>query len=221
MLFRSVQGFPVYYEDRLGLRLQLCQNPAFCLFALPNPAAPMVFPTNYSAEQFYYHVGTTGAGAAGALMIYEHGLEGTFVSGVPTPGEQIVFSRFRLRLTGLTNGATYTVTHPYGTVNYVAGVDARLPGEINVTVDIGATAGAFNLALAGNVGPFLVPLGYVTGLPGTFIGDAVTEGPVQGSPFGTNFLRVDGPGVGAAFPANAVSATRVQWNNFEIGRAHV
>ena len=22
-----VQGFPVYYEDRLGLRLQLCQNP--------------------------------------------------------------------------------------------------------------------------------------------------------------------------------------------------
>ena len=210
-----VQGFPMYYEDRLGLRLQLCQNPAFCLFARPNPALPMAFPTNYSGEQFYYHVGTTGAGAPGALLTYEHALEATFVSGEPTAGEQIVFSRFRLRVTGLTNGSTYTVTHPYGTVNYVAGVDGG-PGEINVTVDIGPTAGAFNLALAGNVGPFLVPLGYVTGLPGSYIGDAVTEGPVQGSPFGTNYLRIDGQGIGASFPANAVSATRVQWNNFAL-----
>ena len=133
-----------------------------------------------------------------------------------TPGDQVVFSRFRIRMTGLTNGASYTITHPYGTVTYIAGVNGRAPNEINVTVDVGATPLAFNLALAGNVGPFLVPLGYVQGLPGSFISNAVTEGPVQGSPFGTNFLRVDGPGVGLAFPANAVNANRAQWNNFAL-----
>jgi hypothetical protein len=197
------------------MRLQLCQNPAFCLFGLPNPALPMVFPTNYADEQFYFHVAGGGAGAAGAQVLYEHALEAAFVNGAPAAGEQMVFSRFRLRVTGLTNGATYTVTHPYGTATFVAGVDG-LPGEINVTNDIGTVAGGFNLALGGNVGPFLVPLGYVAGLPGSFISDAVTEGPIQGSPFGTNFLRIDGPGLGAAFPANAVSATRVQWNNFAL-----
>ena len=170
-----VDQFPIYYQDRLGMRLQLCRNPAFCLFALPNPAAPMVFPTNYALEQFYFHVGTTGTGAPGALMVYQHALEGTFLNGTVTPGDQVVFSRFRIRMTGLTNGASYTITHPYGTVTYIAGVNGRAPNEINVTVDVGATPLAFNLALAGNVGPFLVPLGYVQGLPGSFIGNAVTE----------------------------------------------
>jgi hypothetical protein len=208
--------FPLFYEDRNGLRLQLCRTPAMCLYALPNPAAPMVFPTNYSGEQFYYHVGTSGTGIAGALLLYEHALEATFLNGTPVDGDQMVFSRFRLRITGLLDGASYTVTHPYGTNTYVAGADARLPGEINVTVDIGATPLSFALALAGNVGPFLVPLGYRAGLPGTFIGDAVTEGPVQGSPFGTNFLRVDGPSIGFAFPANAINNNSIQLNNFSL-----
>jgi hypothetical protein len=70
--------------------------------------------------------------------------------------------------------------------------------------------------LNGNVGPFLVPANYTIGAPGTFISDAVTEVPVRGSPFGTNFLRIAGPGIGSAFPANALSPDLAQWNNFTV-----
>ena len=212
-----VQGYPLWYEDRLGMRLQLCQTPGVCLLAIPNPTQPLSLPSNYPDEQFYYHVGTVSLGIAGALLSYEHALEAAFLNGAVAAGDQVVFSRFRLRITGLVNGATYAVTHPYGSVNYIAGVDGPLPGTINVTVDIGiGAAGQFGLALNGNVGPFLVPANYTPGAPGTFISDAVTEGPVRGSPFGTNFLRVAGPGIGGAFPANALSPDLAQWNNFSV-----
>ena len=57
------QGFPQYYGDANGLRLRLCQDPNVCFFALPNPAAPLRFPTsptdplaNYPDEQFYWGI---------------------------------------------------------------------------------------------------------------------------------------------------------------------
>lgn len=208
-------GYPVYYQDANGMRLQLCQDPGLCFYALPNPLLPASFPDNYPDEQFYYAIETVAAGN-GAALRYGQALEAAFAGGAPAAGDQMVFTRFRLRVTGLTGGASYTVTYPYGQQTFVAGVDGALGNDINVTQDVGTVAGNFGLALGGGVGPFVTPLGFAGTAPGTFISDGATETLVQGSPFGTNFLRVDGPGIGALFPANAVAADSVQFDTFVI-----
>src|SRR5262249_46654458 len=138
-----VGGFPQYYEDSTGLRLQLCQDPARCFFALPNPALPLAFPTNFPDEQIYWALNGDMTGATGAKAIFVLALEAAFVNGVPEAGQQMVFARTRIRITGLTDGATYVITHPYGTMTVVAGVDGPLPGTVNVTNDVGTVAGAF------------------------------------------------------------------------------
>ncbi len=218
-----VEGFPHYYADANGLRLKLCQDPGVCFFVLPNPTAPLHFPTavgdpaeNYPDEQFYWACNGELTGPS-ARMIYISALEAAFVNGIVEIGQQMVFTRLRMRLTGLVDGASYTITHPYGVETLTAGVDGPLPGTINITDDVGAgAAGVFNLALNGNVGPFLVPLGFLNGGPGSFIADGATATQVQGSPFGTNFLRIQGPNAGLLFPANAIDANTAQLNEFVL-----
>src|SRR5213079_7154 len=93
----------------------------------------------------------------------------------------------------------YTITHPYGTdtVNVPsAGARGR------TTTDIGCLVAAsgpcdFAAAMAGRYGPFVTPAPGAAAPPAGFIGDAVTEVPVIGSPLGTNFFRVEGPGLPA------------------------
>lgn len=208
-------GYPVYYQDANGMRLQLCRDPGLCFYALPNPLLPASFPTNYPDEQFYYAIEAVAAGN-GASLRYGQALEAAFANGAPAAGDQMVFSRFRLRITGLTAGSSYTVTYPYGQQTFVAGVDGALGNDINVTQDVGTVAGQFQVALGGSVGPFVTPLGFAATLPGTFISDGATETLVQGSPLGTNYLRVDGPGVGGLFPTLALSADSIQINSFVI-----
>src|SRR5262249_28769188 len=52
-----VNGFPQFYRDGTGLTLAPCLDfvcdPAL---ALPDPAAPVVFPTNFPDEFFYHRV---------------------------------------------------------------------------------------------------------------------------------------------------------------------
>src|SRR5262245_58461279 len=108
-----VSGFPNYYTDANGLRLGLCQNLALCGFALPNPVLPLSFPTNYPVEQFYW--GATGdMPGTTARVLYFSALEASFAGGVVAAGQQMVFTRFRLRASGLVDGGIYTITHPYG-----------------------------------------------------------------------------------------------------------
>lgn len=178
-----VGGYPLYYEDANGLRLQLCQDPNVCLFALPNPALPLTFPTNFPDEQFYWAVAGDMAGTGGASVFYENALEAAFLNGVVVQGEQAVFTRFRLRANGLQANTAYQVTWPYGTQSFTT----DNLGEINFTDDVGFAALQFDLALAGNVGPFLTPVGFNSRQPGVFIADANILVPVQGSPLGTNY----------------------------------
>lgn len=215
------EGYPQYYGDANGLRLRLCQDPNVCFYELPNPALPAHFPTsptdpatNYPDEQFYWAANGDMTGPA-ASALYVSAVEAAFVNGTVEIGQQMVFTRLRIRVTGLVDGATYTITHPYGVQTLVAGVDGPLPGTINITEDVGAgAAGAFGLAQNGNVGPFLVPLGFVNGGPGSFIADGATATQVQGSPLGTNFLRIAGPNAGLLFPGNAIDANTAQSNEF-------
>lgn len=208
-------GYPLYFEDSNGVRLGLCTDPNLCFWVLPDGSLPASFPTNWPDEGFYF--AAQGAMTGAATLSYMGALEAAFSQGSVAVGDQIVFTRIRIRATGLVNGATYTITHPYGTEIQVAGASG-LPGTINVTHDVGIGApGDFSLALKGNVGPFLTTLGFSgAGSPGAFVGDGASEVPVQGSPFGTNYLRIDGPGADTLFPANARGAGRAQIDTFVL-----
>jgi hypothetical protein len=111
-----------------------------------------------------------------------------------------VFARFRLRVNGgLTPGATYTVTYPFGVRTFIASAT----GTINFTEDQGCgltpPACDFSSPLPStNVGPFLKWDATAPAPPAGFIGDANATHSVTGSPFGTNFLRIDGPNAGGA-----------------------
>ena len=104
---------------------------------MPVPTAPVVFPTNFPDEWFYWTGNARILPFAGASRLdLTMALEGTFggAGGRVTNGDQIVFARFRLRVTGgLTPGATYTVTYPFGVKTFVASAT----GTINFTEDQG------------------------------------------------------------------------------------
>src|SRR5204862_1368236 len=62
----------------------------------------------------------------------------------------------------------------------------------------------FPAPLAARFGPFLTPPpGAMPAPPAGFIGDAVVEVPVVGSPTGNNHFRIDGPGL----PAGGVQSS--------------
>src|SRR5437899_8961639 len=113
-------GFPRWYMDRTGLQLGQCldtTNPADpCALAgtFPNPNQPVSFPNNFPDEFFYQRAIANMPGPNGETFLLVIALEGSFLNGAPVDGDQIVFTRVRVRATGVVPGATYTVTHPFG-----------------------------------------------------------------------------------------------------------
>src|SRR5206468_221250 len=204
-------GYPKWYIDGNGLQLAPCldttvADPCGLLAgaAIPNPAAPISFPTNFPDEVFYLRLTAkiTGIGGGSGVATLGNALEGAF--GGPTgtaadgAGAQIVFARFRFRVTGgLVSGATYTMTGPLGTQSFVAAA----AGTINFTDDRGCgalpPACDFSLSLLQpNVGPFVRWDAAAPAPPAGFIGDPAIDHTVTGSPFGNNFFRITGPNVG-------------------------
>lgn len=246
--------FPHWYQDTQAVALDLCLSttvssrvpaaapPAYMCTILPNPgifddALPIVFPTNFPDESFYFSAGaaiddTTVPDPQNSCASYGAHIEAAFGGGIPAPNDQVTFSRIRIRANVPAVG-TYTITHPYGIETAVA--TTATPGrgcngnqaDISITRDIGIGApGVFTGALAGDVGPFLRSVNgpYIEGAE-TFIGDPnlttnvdfggvatpVAGEPVIGSPFGTNFLRIQGP---AELPA--ASQIDVQTDLFAV-----
>ncbi|MFJ4065782.1 Ig-like domain-containing protein [Pseudomonas sp. NPDC089996] len=212
-------GYPMWYKDANDLSLELCQSratstrapgapgaPAYMCTLLPEPgvyddALPLVFPDNWPPEMFWFlaeteipQVGNSGY----ELEVYVAGLEAAFAAENPVDGDQQSFARIRIRAS-VPRPGTYTITHPYGveTVN----VTAAGRRAINITRDIGIGApGNFSGALNGNLGPWLRGVGgpYTevnpdTSATETFVGDPNITEAVTGSPFNTNFVRIDGP----------------------------
>ena len=202
-------GYPKWYIDGNGLQLAPCldtpaADPCGLAGTIPNPAAAVSFPNNFPDEFFYELANATinGIGGGNGRGILVNSVSGAF--GGPTgtaadgAGAQIVFARFRFRVTGgLVPGATYTMTGPYGTQSFVASA----AGTINFTDDRGCLATPpacdFTLALAQpNIGPFVRWDATAPAPPAGFIGDPAVDHAITGSPFGTNFFRIQGPNVG-------------------------
>jgi len=195
-------GYPRYYVDASGLALGPCLDPnsGFCLLTpadLPNPAAPVSFPGNFPEEWFYWSgdAGLTFPNGGKGLLVMA--VEGAFLNGPVVPGDQITFSRLRIRANGLVPNNTYTVTHPYG----VESLTADALGVINTTTDsIGLAATGFDgpTKAGSRIGPrYLVWDATAPAPPAGFVGDPAVDHTVTGSPCGTNFFRITGPGLPA------------------------
>jgi hypothetical protein len=217
-------GYPQYFQDKTGLALEQCLDNTtagdLCGVAvsdIPNPLAPVVFPDNFPSEFFYQLVsaritippgaappptggggkGGGGGGTGGGRLDLTMALEGAFGGpGLVASNQQIGFARFRVRVTGgLVPGASYRVTYPYGVKTFVA----SSTGTINFTDDQGCGLAPCDfeaLLSSTNVGPFLRWDSTAPAAPAGFLGDPNVNHPITGSPFGTNFVRIEGPNVG-------------------------
>ncbi|MCW2271644.1 hypothetical protein D3C77_05600 [compost metagenome] len=210
-------GFAAWYQDTHGRVLDLCLTkavssrvggapgaPSYMCVLNPAPGVfddtqPISFPTNYPDETFWFTADAAIVDAArGIDLSYGTAIEAAFAAEEVKEGEQVSFARVRIRVDVPTAG-TYIVTHPYGVE--VFDVPAAGRRAINMTRDIGiGSPKTYTGALKGDVGPFLRGVGGpytetnpATGASERFIGDPNLEEAVTGSPFNTNFVRIEGP----------------------------
>src|SRR3954470_4532271 len=192
-------------QDTNGVDLMPCDDPQdkYCGGAVPapDPTQPPTFPDNFPDEFFYQQAGVDSlTSAGGESVLAELDLEGAFGAGPVKAGDQIVFARVRYRINaGLQPDTDYKITQPYGTDT--VHTDASANGFF-VTQDVGVATGDFSQVLKGRVGPFLQwapnPNNPADVPPTGYVGDGVTPHAVTGSPLNTNFVRIQGPGIGGA-----------------------
>ncbi|MGH8486616.1 MAG: hypothetical protein ACRESP_19630, partial [Pseudomonas sp.] len=171
-------------------------NPAPGVF---DDTQPISFPTNYPDETFWFTADASIVDAASGIdLSYGTAIEAAFAAEDVKDGDQVSFARVRIRVDVPTAG-TYIVTHPYGVE--VFDVPAGGRRAINMTRDIGiGSPQTYTGALKGDVGPFLRGVGgpYTetnpeNGASERFVGDPNLNEAVTGSPFNTNFVRIEGP----------------------------
>jgi len=194
-------GYPLFYEDDNGLRLDLCTDLTNCFFLPPDPGLPASFPDNWPDEAFYWAAESIMQEAAtGANAILVMAREAAFFNGPVVDGDQVVFSRVRFFIDGAPQmvGNTYTITYPYGTETFesVAGdAGPGVKGEgFSATRDIGIGEPLeFTAALSE------FPVFLESAIAGR--NSLVEAIPVKGSPFNTNFFRIEGAEIGTVYPS--------------------
>lgn len=210
-------GYPIWAEDADGTIMELCFDTSgqvdpldplvpcpTCIdpeLDLPDPLSPISFPDNFPEEAFYFACGglmsTNNGGGALLVLALEAAFDGL---GTVQDGEQIVFNRLRIRIDNATGGASYTITHPYGTVTVVA--DGAGPRGINISSDIFLWKGQ-ELAnpLRGNFGVFPTVLDAVP--DARFLGDFCGENQIDTNNDGVaEVFRIEGPNIGEAGSPN-------------------
>ncbi len=168
-------GFPIWYQDSNGLKLELCLDQTATLqgggVIVPcildaNATLPVTFPNNFGAEAFYWSAVAVDAGVVSTvngvptlpwLALLVMAQEVGFLN-IGTDGNQAVFSRLRLRIS-VPVGGKYRITHPYGTRDYVVSALEAAGGKgINQTQDIGIFAGENFLTSMGDRPAAQMPL---------------------------------------------------------------
>ncbi|MFF1253845.1 S-layer homology domain-containing protein [Pseudarthrobacter sp. NPDC058329] len=209
-------GFPEWVEDfgvpaaddpnaaPVPARLALCLDDPNCALEVPFDTQRASFPDNFPDESFWWAADAeipVGADGRARLVL---ALEAAFAQGAVAPGDQIAFGRTRYSMRGLTPDVTYRITHPYG----VDVMTADTAGDIRYTNDIGCmdSGCSFTNLFESGIGPFLKQ----EGAPEGYLGDGATEAPVTGSPFDTNFFRLE------ALSANGEATLVGETRNFSI-----
>jgi Bacterial Ig domain len=199
--------FPIWYRDLNGVALKECLStvPSPNLGALGKPMCfplnpnPGGFPGNVGPEVFYNGLNISVTGPAFDLK-YVAALEASYIpAGFPAHGTEAVFARIRFTMNTQVPG-TYKVTHPFGVQVFNVSPNNLGPRAVFFTIDVPfASPLNFDGALKGPIGPwikwdFVDPQFTLTNSAGeTFLGDPSFFHTFTGSPFGTNFVRVDGP----------------------------
>ena len=219
----QVNGFPLWYQDATGLRLELCLDqgvepadpnaaPGLCLTGLNNPDAPPTLDNWADVEAFWWQGEASIERRAGGRALLVLAAEAAFANEQAVDGDQISFGRIRVRVDNLRPNTAYTVTHPYGVMR----LRSDATGVINVSRDVGCAVTPCNFAAALRspvFGSFLRwDPRFGAPAPAGHIGDPTRLHRVVGSPRGTNFFRIDGPGAGG----RGTSINRVQTSLFSI-----
>ncbi len=195
----GANGFPTWYQDSAGTRLEPCLDPdnSLCGFLpgdVPDPDSPISFPNNFPEEFFYQLVDSSITLPGGGKATLTLGLEAAFANGPAEPGEQVVFARTRVVVKGGPRGTTVTVKHPFGELT----VDTDNTGAGRLIQDISPAVGNFDAALKGNFGPFLKwDPAVAPQAPAGFTGDPATSHTVVGGLGGYNKFSISGGGVAA------------------------
>lgn len=173
-LLNLANGFPLWYEDAGGTKLELCLQQEVisqadgtpflpCLTEEPILSRPISFPNNFGGEAAYYLLEAAdtfvdSGGVVGSLLLVV-ALEAGFTNELVIDGTQTVFNRIRLRL-DLPVPGLYRVTHPLGSFDYQVNLAGPGVRAINQTQDIGdfILPVDFAAALADGVAPAPGPL---------------------------------------------------------------
>jgi len=209
----AVGGFPTWYQDSAGNRVEPCidSNDPNCVLAASavfDPAQPIAFPTNYPDEFFYALadsdlIPTAGcAGTAPGRASVRIALEGAFLNGDPAAGEQMTFGRIRVKVTsGLCPNTTYHFKHPFGTETFTTNAAGGVPANVG-TDDVGClgfvpparcnfsdanSSRVFGAAADG----FLRWDGSAPAAPAGYLGDGATLHTITGGTNGNSFAILD------------------------------
>jgi len=225
----AIGGYPAWYQDTTGLALEFCgpdQVPGagtteleggWCLLGIGDTLVPEAFPNQFADEHFFFAADAgldINTGTISTRALVRVAVEGAFVTAVQ-PGDQMVFSRIRVKLVDVPVTGNYRFIHPYGEENIFA--EAGAPRGIFFTDDVGLTAGNFDEALTSRLGPFLA----ASPFPGGPETPAVTaQNPTPDTDpahFGGTFTPTPYPGTGKAYladPARVGPVTGSQVPNF-------
>jgi hypothetical protein len=189
----SDNGFPAWYEDKAGVRVEPCLdglNPLCGFVGAPvdgfDSTQPAVFPTNFPDEQFYMLAGSQLTLPNGGKATLTLGLEAAFANAVQN-GDQMVFARQRVVVVGGPASTTLHFHHPYGDLD----IDTDGTGKGKLVQDVAPSVGNFDTALKGIIGPFLTWDSSLPATPAGYLGDpavahAINPGP-NGSVFSVNW----------------------------------
>ena len=200
-------GYPAWYQDTTGIAVEFCspQNQSeldggWCLLLAGDvPATPEVFPTNFFDEHFYFAATAIMAHQTGAHSLLVLAEEGAFAVGPVVPGDQITFSRIRVKLDPVPVTGAYRFIHPYGEEI----IQGEAGGRIFFTDDVGiGNPGDFSGALRSRMGPFLLPSATPGGAEMPPLTAANPTPDTDPAHFGGAFAPTPYPGTGAAYIAD-------------------
>ena len=195
-LMNPQTGFPAWYQDANGTRLELCIADPGC------PVSPPVLePVAPNDEAFYSLVSATAIGPAGEEATMDFATEAAFLD---TP---VTFGRVQVTMKGMQPNSDYTFTYPYGTAVWTTDANGNMLSGFRAAAR--HEAGCFtgfatpcDVTLGTEIGPFLTWDAAESAPPAGYIGDGATAHTVVGAV--NNFIRVTGPGL----PAGGISTDR-------------